>query len=337
MSGGSLPPGKAPEPEREEGTHSHGDETEDHGQVAGGHGEGHSHGPRIGSAGAQHQRPLTIAFGLTATYAVVEVIAGVLTGSLALISDAAHMGTDVLGLGLALAAIQLAKRPAAGGRTYGTYRLEVLAAIINGLLLFGVAFYVLYEAVQRFRDPPEVAGLPMLVVASIGLVINIISFRLLSAGSKESLNLKGAYLEVFSDMLGSIGVIVGALVITITGFRSIDAIIAVAIGLFILPRTWRLMRQALRIIMEVAPPGVDVDAAKRELAAISGVTEVHDLHIWTLTSGMEAATVHLVVEEDVDWHSVLDQTRQALTERYGVTHPTIQLEPGEHVEEPVGF
>ena len=314
-------------------THEHGEVSA---QDAAG-GDGHAHGPRIGSAGERHQRPLAIAFALTATYAVVEVIGGILTGSLALISDAAHMGTDVLGLGMALAAIYLAKRPAAGQRTYGTYRLEVLAAVINGLLLFGVAFYVLYEAVQRFRHPPEVLGLPMLVVASVGLVVNIISFRLLTSGAKESLNVKGAYLEVLSDLLGSVGVIIGAIVITVTGFRYVDAIVAAAIGLFILPRTWQLMRQALRIIMEVAPPGVDIDAATRDLAAIPGVLEVHDLHIWTLTSGMEAATVHVMIDDEADWHAVLDQSRQLLAERYGVTHPTIQLDPADHVEEPAGF
>lgn len=308
-------------------------ERDDHGDEAG----GHSHGPRIGSAGASHQKALTIAFGLTATYAVVELVGGMITGSLALISDAAHMGTDVLGLGLALAAIYLAKRPAAGQRTYGTYRLEVLAAVINGLLLFGVACYVLYEAVQRFRDPSPVAGLPMLIIAAVGLVINVISFRLLTAGAKESLNVKGAYLEVLSDMLGSIGVIVGAIVITLTGFVYIDAIIAAAIGLFILPRTWGLMRQALRIIMEVAPPGIDVPAAIRDLGDVTGVAEVHELHIWTITSGMEAATAHIVIADDADWHAVLDRTRQLLAEKYGVTHPTIQLEPLDHVEQPVGF
>lgn len=300
-------------------------------------GEAHSHGPRIGSAGARHQRPMTIAFTLTATYALVELVGGIVFNSLALISDAAHMGTDVLGLGLALAAIHLAKRPAAGGRTYGTYRLEVLSAVINGLLLFGVAFYVLYEAVQRFQDPPAVSGLPILAVASVGLVINIISFRLLAKGSEESINVKGAYLEVMSDMVGSIGVIIGAFLIWLTGFRYIDTIVAVAIGLFILPRTWRLMRQALRIIMEVAPPGVDLDAASDQLATVGGVLAVHDLHIWTITSGMEAASVHIVVDSDADWHSVLDQTRHILVEKYQVTHPTIQLEPDEHVEEPVGF
>lgn len=306
----------------------------DHGSDGG----GHSHGPRIGSAGAQHQKPLAIAFGLTAAYTLAEVVGGLLSGSLALISDAAHMGTDTLGLGMALAAIQLAKRPAVGGRTYGTYRLEVLAAVINGLLLFGVAFYVLFEAYRRFQDPPEVLGLPMLVVAIGGLIVNIIAFRLLMAGSKESLNLKGAYLEVLADMVGSIGVIVGAVVIATTGFRQIDTVVAVAIGLFILPRTWSLMRQGLRILMEVAPPGVDVAAATRELEGIPGVKEVHDLHIWTLTSGMEVATVHIVVDSvDIDWHSVLDQARQILADKYGVTHPTIQLEPDEHVEHPAGF
>lgn len=307
-----------------------------HGQPRDG-GAGHAHGPRTGSAGARHQKPLAIAFGLTATYAVVEAVAGFVTGSLALLSDAAHMGTDVLGLGMALAAIQLAKRPAIGGRTYGTYRLEVLAAVVNGLLLFGVAFYVLYEAVQRFRDPPEIAGLPVMVIGSVGLIVNIISFRLLSAGARESLNVRGAHLEVLADMLGSIGVIVAAVVITVTGYRYIDAVIAVAIGLFILPRTWRLMRQALRIIMEVAPPGVDVASAATDLAAVPGVQEVHDLHIWTLTSGMEAATVHIVVMEGADWHSVLDQASRLLSDAYGVTHPTIQLEPPDHVEASIGF
>ncbi|MFH8257591.1 cation diffusion facilitator family transporter [Streptomyces roseolus] len=300
-------------------------------------GDGHAHGPRIGSAGERHQKPLAIAFSITAAYALVEVIAGITTGSLALVSDAAHMGTDVLGLGLALAAIHLAKRPAAGQRTYGTYRLEVLAAVINGLLLFGVAFYVLYEAVERFRNPPAVPGVPMLIVAVIGLIINLISFRLLTAGAKESLNVKGAYLEVLSDMLGSVGVIIAATVIWTTGFQYADPIVGAAIGLFILPRTYKLMRQAVRIIMEVAPPDVDVAAAERDLAAIPGVEQVHDLHIWTITSGMEAASAHVVIKEGADWHAVLDRSREILAETYGVTHPTIQVEPASHREQPPGF
>lgn len=247
------------------------------------------------------------------------------------------MGTDVLGLGLALAAISLARRPTAGQRTYGTYRLEVLAAVINGLLLFGVAFYVLYEAVQRFTSPPEVPGLPVLAVAAVGLLVNVISFRQLSGGAKESLNVKGAYLEVLSDMLGSVAVIASAAVTALTGWRYADAVAAAAIGLFILPRTWQLMRQALRILMEITPPGIDSEAAARDIAAVPGVRDVHDLHIWTLTSGMEAATAHVVINDGADWHAVLDRTRQVLAERYGITHPTIQVEPAQHVEEPVGF
>lgn len=297
---------------------------------------GHAHSSAAtqlpsGSAGAAHKKRLAFALGLTATYMVAEVVGGILTGSLALISDAAHMGTDVLGLGLALAAIHLASRPAAGQRTYGTYRLEVLAAIINGLLLFGVAGYVLFEAYRRIQDPPEVLGVPMLVVAVIGLAVNIVSFRLLSAGARDSLNVRGAYLEVLSDMLGSIGVIVAAIVIATTGWRYADAIVGAGIGLFILPRTYSLMKQALRIIMEVAPPEVDISEVHARLAGIAGVEAVHDLHVWTITSGMEAATAHLVVPQDGDWHRVLDTASDILAE-YGVTHPTIQVEPPNHTE-----
>lgn len=297
---------------------------------------GHAHSPGAeplptGSAGAAYKKRLALALTLTATYMVAEVVGGLLTGSLALIADAAHMGTDVLGLGLALAAIHLASQPAAGQRTYGAYRLEVLAAVINGLLLFGVAGYVLYEAYQRILEPPAVLGVPMLVVAVIGLVVNVISFRLLSAGAKESLNVRGAYLEVLSDMLGSLGVIVAAVVIATTGWPYADAIVGAGIGLFILPRTYQLMKQALRIIMEVAPPDIDIAEVQRRLGGIAGVAAVHDLHIWTITSGMEAATAHLVVPEDADWHRVLDSAREMLA-GYGVTHATIQVEPPDHVE-----
>ena len=284
-----------------------------------------------GSAGAAYKKRLALALTLTATYMVAEVVGGLLTGSLALIADAAHMGTDVLGLGLALAAIHLASQPAAGQRTYGTYRLEVLAAVINGLLLFGVAGYVLYEAYQRIQAPPAVLGVPMLVVAVIGLAVNVISFRLLSAGAKKSLNVRGAYLEVLSDMLGSLGVIVAAVVIATTGWPYADAIVGAGIGLFILPRTYQLMKQALRIIMEVAPPEIDIAEVQRRLTGIAGVAAVHDLHIWTITSGMEAATAHLVVPQDADWHRVLDAARDMLA-GYGVTHATIQVEPPDHVE-----
>lgn len=294
---------------------------------------GHDHGhASAATAGARHRRPLLIAFGLTAAYMVVELVTGLVTGSLALLSDAAHMGTDVLGLGMALAAITLAQRQATSQRTYGTYRLEVLAALANGILLFGVAGYVLFEAWQRFASPPAVPGLPMLAVAAVGLIVNLISFRLLAAGSKESLNLKGAYLEVFSDMLGSVGVIVAAIIIFTTGWRYADPLIGAGIGLFILPRTWKLTAQAVRILMEVAPPGLDVEQVRERILTLPGVADVHDLHIWTVTSGMETATGHVVLADDAELHSVLDRVTALLAEEYHVTHATIQCEPGSHEE-----
>ena len=294
---------------------------------------GHSHGPRVGSAAAEHVRPLTIAFGLTAAYMLVEVVGGLLTGSLALLSDAAHMATDVLGLGLALAAIQLNQRRRSAQRTYGLYRLEVLAAVLNGLLLFGVGAYILVEAGRRFADPPEVPGLTVAAIAAVGFLVNLIAFLLLRAGAKESLNVRGAFLEVLVDMLGSLGVIAAGLIQVTTGWRYADPLIAALIGLLVLPRTYRLMRQALRILLEAAPPGVDVAQAQEALLGLPGVTSVHDLHIWTVTDGIESASVHVVIAEDADWHDVLDRARDLLARQYGVTHATIQVEPHDHDEQ----
>ena len=296
-------------------------------------GDGHAHASAA-TAGSRHRKPLFIAFALTATYMLVEFVAGYVFNSLALLSDAAHMGTDVLGLGMALAAITLAQRPATSQRTYGAYRLEVLAALANGILLFVVAGYVLYEAYQRLSNPVEVPGIPLLVVAVIGLVVNLISFRLLTAGSKESINLRGAYLEVLGDLLGSAGVIVAAVIIYTTGWTYADPLIGAAIGLFILPRTWKLTGQALRILMEWAPPGMNVDEVRAKIQALPGVESVHDLHIWTVTSGMESATGHVVIADDANYHDVLDQVVTLLAEEYHVTHTTIQCEPGHHQERP---
>ncbi len=289
-------------------------------------GEGHAH-PSAVSAGGRHRRPLIIAFALTATYMVVEFVVGFSVSSLALISDAAHMGTDVLGLGMALAAITLASRPATSQRTYGLYRLEVLAALANGILLFAVAGYVLFEAVKRFSEPPDVPGLPLLLTASIGLVINLICFRLLMAGSKESLNIKGAYLEVLADLLGSVGVILAAIIILSTGWAYADPIIGVGIGLSILPRTFKLSRQALRILLEVAPPDVDMDAVSADVLAIPGVVGIHDLHVWTITSGMESASGHIVLANGADYPTVLDAVLTVLRESHHIDHATIQCEP----------
>ena len=294
-------------------------------------GHDHSHAGAA-TAGRRHRKPLLIAFCLTASYMLVELAVGLATGSLALLSDAAHMGTDVLGLGMALAAISLAQASGNPQRTFGTYRLEVLAALANGLLLFAVAGYVLYEAWQRFSSPPEVPGLPMMVVAVVGLIVNLISFRLLMAGAKESLNVKGAYLEVFADMLGSVGVIVAAIIIITTGWPYADPLIGAAIGLFILPRTWKLMGQALRILMEVAPPGLDVGEVESRIKELPGVADVHDLHIWTITSGLDTATGHVVLDEDAEPSAVLNRVIGLLAEEYHVTHATIQCEPAGHDE-----
>lgn len=291
-------------------------------------GTGHDHSSL--SAGGRHIRPLAIAFGITASYMVVEFIVGFATNSLALISDAAHMGTDVLGLGMALAAITLASRAGSRQRTYGLYRLEVLAALANGLLLFGVSGYVLWEAIQRFGEPPTVPGLPLLLTAIVGLIVNIVSFRLLAKGAKESLNVKAASLEVLGDLLGSVGVILAAIIIFTTGWAYADPIIGVAIGLFILPRTFLLTRQAVRILVEAAPPHINVAEVEQKLAAIPGVAAVHDLHIWTITSGMESASGHIVVAEGADYPAVLQQVQELLREDYHVEHSTIQCEPAQH-------
>ena len=294
----------------------------------------HNHGGGALRAGARHQKRLLIAFVLIAGYFVIEAIGGLLTNSLALLSDAGHMLTDVIGLGMALAAIQLANRHAkkasAGQHSIGLYRLEILAAFVNALLLFGVAIYVLIEAIKRITGTSEVLGVPMLVVASIGLVVNLIAFALLREGASESLNVEGAYLEVVADTIGSVGVIVAAVLLQVFGWTWVDPVIGAAIGLWILPRTWRLGNQAVRILLQAAPPEIDLEEVRRSLAAIPGVIDVHDLHVWTLTSEMENASVHLVVDTMDHSHGVLDQARSLLQDRYGIGHATLQVEPSDH-------
>jgi len=299
-----------------------------------GHGHGHGHGPSAAdalTAGARYRRPLLIAFVLTGGFVAVEFVAGILAGSLALLSDAGHMLSDAGGLGMSLAAITLATGgSAAVHRTFGWYRLEILASLANTALLFGVAGYVMYEAIQRLQDSPEVSTTPMIVVAIIGLLINLICFRLLQAGAKESLNLRGAYLEVVADAVGSVGVLVGAAIIAGTSWYWVDSVIAVGIGLFILPRAYRLGRDSLRILVESAPAHVDVDHVTRDLQQLDGVVEVHDLHVWTITSGMDAMSVHLQVRPGSDMHAVLDQARDLLRDHHHITHATVQVEPTEH-------
>jgi cobalt-zinc-cadmium efflux system protein len=296
-----------------------------------GHSHGHQHGAAALRAGARHIRPLVLSFALILGFLVVQIVVGVATGSLALLSDAGHMATDALGLGMALAAIQAASSARSHPqRTFGLYRLEILAALLNAVLLFAVAGYVLFKAAQRLNGAPDVASMPVLVVGVIGLVVNVTAFLLLRAGAKESLNMRGAYLEVVSDTLGSIGVIVAAVIWGITGWTWVDPVIGAVIGVFILPRAWRLGHEALLVLVQAAPARLDVPALQRELATISGVVDVHDVHVWTLTSEMEVATAHLMVSVGTDSHAVLDQARQLLADRHGITHATLQIEPDDH-------
>jgi cobalt-zinc-cadmium efflux system protein len=264
-------------------------------------------------------------------FMVVEVVGGVVSGSLALLSDAGHMVTDVLGLGMALAAIRVASRGRERShQTFGLYRLEILAALANAVLLFGVAAYVVFEAISRLGDPPEVLGRTMLLVAGLGLAANLVAFFLLRDGARESLNVEGAYLEVLADTVGSVAVIVAAVVIEATGWRWVDPAVGVAIGLWVLPRTLRLAQGAVRILVQAAPVGIDLDALETDLAAVPGVVDVHDLHMWTLTSDMEVVSAHLMVAVGTDSHGVLDEARAVLRDRYRVTHATLQVEPDDH-------
>lgn len=262
---------------------------------------------------------------------VVEIVAGVLTDSLALLSDAGHMATDALGLGMALAAIVAADRAGrATHRTFGLYRLEILAALANAALLFAVAGYVLVEAYRRIQDPPEVLSGPMLAVAVGGLVVNVIGWWLLREGATESINVEGAYLEVLADLIGSIGVIVAALIVLFTGWHYADPIVGAAIGIFILPRAWRLGRRAVRVLVQAAPEDIELDELRRRLTSIPDVVDVHDLHVWTLTSEMNVASVHLMTPAGADQHGVLDRARSILEEDYGIDHATLQVEPDTH-------
>jgi cobalt-zinc-cadmium efflux system protein len=282
-------------------------------------------------AGARHAGRLGWAFALVGTVFVLEAVAGIATGSLALLSDAGHMLTDVIGLGMALAAIHLANRAGTGGgRSFGLYRLEILAAFANAILLFGVAGYVLFEAISRIGDPPEIATGTVLVVASIGLVVNVVAWRLLRPGAAESVAVEGAYVEVVADLIGSIGVIVAAATIAVTGWQWVDAFAGAVLGVWILPRAWRLGRQTLRVLLQAAPPGLDLGAVRSDLAGVEGVVDVHDLHVWTLTSEMDVASAHVMVAAGTDGHAVLDQARSILADRYGVSHATLQVEPDDH-------
>lgn len=272
------------------------------------------------------EKSLVIALILTSVVLIIEVIGGVLTESLALISDAAHMLTDTAALAIALIAIKIGKQPADMVRTFGYFRFEILAAAFNAILLLLVAIYILYEAYQRLNHPPEIYSMGMLVVAIIGLCVNIVSMKLLSAGTENSLNLKSAYLEVWSDALGSVGVIIGALLIYTTGWVWIDSIIAILIGLWVLPRTWVLLKECINVLLEGVPAHIDLNKLRAAMLEVNGVLDLHELHVWSITSDKISLTAHVVMDTKLNGHEVLTAVRQVLFDRFHISHTTLQQE-----------
>ncbi|MEU4515330.1 cation diffusion facilitator family transporter [Nonomuraea wenchangensis] len=290
-------------------------------------GAGHGHGHAAG----RHRWRLALAFALIGCFFVVELVYGLISGSLALMSDAGHMAADVVTLGAALIATRIATRPdTTGRRSYGSYRAEVFASLLAVVLMLGVAGYVVAEAVGRIGGPAEVSAGPMLVVGALGLAVNLVALVLLRAGARESLNVKGAYLEVVADTAGSVGVIVAGWLVAATGQVFWDTLIALAIGVFVAVRAVSLGREVFAVLGQHVPEGLDAAAVAADLAAIEGVRDVHDLHLWTLTSGMNVATAHLVTADQDDHHAVLDQARDLLRRRHGVAHATLQVEPHDH-------
>ena len=313
---------------------------------------GHDHARglnRTKTSGSKYAKKLAWALGLTVSYMVAEVIGGLMTGSLALLADAGHMLTDAGGLAMALLAIRFAARPATPEKTYGYLRAEILAALANASVLLLVTVFILYEAYQRFLNPPEIIGGPMLAVAAIGLVVNLVSMRILAGGSSESLNVRGAYFEVLSDMLGSLGVILAAVIVMWTGWRPIDPIIGAGIGLFIVPRTWKLLSETVHILLEGVPAGINTADVQSALEQIDGVRAVHDLHIWTITSGVNALSAHLETNTNtlppsssavssavligVKSNAILMQVKAMLKYRFNIDHVTIQIEAGNICED----
>jgi len=278
------------------------------------------------SAANANRGRLTVVFAITLVVFAVELAGGFLANSLALLADAGHMFTDVAGIGLALAAIWFAGRPATQDRTFGYLRLEILAAVINAVLLFAVAAFVLVEAWRRLSEPPEIASGLMLTIALVGLAANATSLYLLRDAQRESLNMRGAYLEVMGDLAGSAAVIVAALIIAATGWTAADAVASAVIGLLIIPRTWRLLRDAVDVLLEATPKSVDLAAVRTHILEAPGVADVHDLHAWTITSGMNVVSAHVVLTAAADPPAVLDHLCRCLSGDFDVEHSTFQLE-----------
>lgn len=277
-----------------------------------------------------HRKRLGLVLAITCTILVVEVVGAVLSGSLALLADAGHMATDAGGIGLSLLAMWFATRPSSPSRTFGFHRLEILAAVANALVLCGVGVYILVESVLRLLEPPVVASGTMLVFGLVGLAGNTASLALLRHGQAESLNLRGAFLEVLNDLLGSAAVLVAGAVIWFAGFQRADAIASAVVGVLILPRTWKLLREALDVLLEATPKGVDLAEIRRHMLDERGVVDVHDLHAWTITSGMPVLSAHIVVADPSSSGQVLDRLCDCLRGHFDIDHSTIQVEPAGH-------
>ena len=287
-------------------------------------GAGHGHG----HPGATHRWRLRVAFVLVGAYFVVELVAGLVSGSLALLSDAGHMAADVVALGAALVATRIATRPdRTGRRTFGSYRAEVFASGLAVLLMLGVSVYIVVEAIGRIGAEPDLASTTMLVVGGIGLVVNVAALGLLRGGAAESLNVKGAYLEVVADTVGSVGVIIAGLLVAATGSAVWDTAVALAIAAFVAVRALFLAREVLAVLGQHAPAGIHPPDAEAALRGVADVVDVHDLHLWTLTSGMNVATAHLVCRDGADPTQVLTEAASVLRERFSIEHATIQVEP----------
>lgn len=280
-----------------------------------------------GAPAGRNKAKLAAVLGLTMVYLIAEVVGGLVTGSLALLADAGHMATDVAGLALALLAIWFGGRPATPERTYGYHRVEIMAALANAVVLLFISVFILYEAYRRFIDPPEVASGWMLVVAAVGLVVNLAGIAILRSDANASLNMKGAYFEVLSDLLASVGVIIAGLIMWFTGWYYADPLFSVVVGLFILPRTWKLLMDAAHVLLEGTPSDVDLAALRESISHADGVADVHDLHAWSLTSGMNALSAHIVLADGADHGAVLADVRRIVVEGFPIAHTTIQVEP----------
>jgi cobalt-zinc-cadmium efflux system protein len=284
-----------------------------------------------GSAAGRHRRRLGAALAVSAAILVVELFAGLASNSLALLADAGHMVADVAGMALSLGAIAIASRSRTTGRTFGLYRLEILAASLNAVALLGIAVVILVEALRRFADPPEIRSSLVVVVAALALLANAASLRFLSHGRQASLNIRAAYLEVLGDLLGAAAVLVAGLVIALTGWRQADAVASIIIAALIVPRTVALLRDSVDVLLEATPKGVDMAEVERHILDAPGVREVHDLHAWTITSGMNVVSAHVVLDPEGVAGDVLDYLGLCLSDDFDIDHSTFQLETPEHV------